>query len=141
MAGDRGDVVVLVLTLPDTVVLNEPVALVESTGLCRPRERAACSRVRRSRPGKQVAVDRVLERGDRHRCRPGELLRTVNVKVTGAPGSGTEVGSASFSIVMLDGLRVFVIVQVSGLAVVDLAVLAGGRVRGRVVRILVLRGE
>ena len=42
----------------------------------------------------------------------GEVLRIVNVNVTEPPGSETEVGSATFSIVMPDGLRVFVIVQV-----------------------------
>ena len=42
----------------------------------------------------------------------GEALCTRNVNVTSPPGSGTEVGEATLSIVMLDGFRVFVIVHV-----------------------------
>ena len=42
----------------------------------------------------------------------GEVLCTRNVNVTSPPGSGTEVGEATLSIVILDGSRVFVIVHV-----------------------------
>ena len=42
----------------------------------------------------------------------GEVLCTRSVNVTSPPGSGTEFGEATLSIVMPEGFRVFVIVHV-----------------------------